>query len=97
MVHLLEARVDVKSDPFLAATLWDIRTLQLLDLKQRARIRVPNAGVLLGVADPSATLRYGQVVVQARPEAYPRAAPTEINQQGLQSVAKCCISNARRC
>eukprot|EP00976_Prorocentrum_cordatum_P001304 26118-Prorocentrum_minimum.AAC.1 len=66
-MRLLDGGLPAMTDPFLAATLWDMRTLQLVDLMKKARIKVEKGAVLFGVADPSASLKHGTVVIQLSP------------------------------
>jgi RNA-dependent RNA polymerase len=51
-------------EPFLSMLLQVIRASTLMDLRQRARIYVPNGRSMMGCLDKTRTLEYGQVFVQ---------------------------------
>jgi RNA-dependent RNA polymerase len=51
-------------EPFLSMMLQVVRASTLMDLRQRARIYVPNGRSMMGCLDETRTLKYGQVFVQ---------------------------------
>lgn len=57
----LSAGFDVSTEPFLHALLRTIMVSRMSDLRERARIQVPKAAVLMGVMDEWGLLRSGEV------------------------------------
>lgn len=51
-------------EPFLLMMLQVLRASTLMDLRQKARIYVPNGRSMMGCLDETRTLEYGQVFVQ---------------------------------
>jgi RNA-dependent RNA polymerase len=51
-------------EPFLSMMLQVLRASTLMDLRQRARIYIPNGRSMMGCLDETRTLKYGQVFVQ---------------------------------
>ncbi|KAF5177280.1 RNA-dependent RNA polymerase [Thalictrum thalictroides] len=52
------------AEPFLSMMLQTFRELKLFELRNKARIFVPNGRTLMGCLDETRTLEYGQVFVQ---------------------------------
>uniref|UniRef100_A0ACD5Y0E2 Uncharacterized protein n=1 Tax=Avena sativa TaxID=4498 RepID=A0ACD5Y0E2_AVESA len=52
-------------EPFLSMVLQTLRAFNLLELKRKSRIFIPQGRAMMGCLDETCTLRYGEVFVQA--------------------------------
>nr|AHL27584.1 RNA-dependent RNA polymerase 1 [Salvia miltiorrhiza] len=62
--EMLKCGYKPDEEPFLAMMLQTFRSSQLLDLRTKSRIFIPQARNMMGCLDETGTLEYGQVFVQ---------------------------------
>lgn len=89
MVDMLLAGFDPALEPFLTRMLHAFRAVQLMRLRRKTRIFVPQGRLLMGCLDETATLNYGQVFISVSPTP---GTPHKIFNDGLLRASVCGIN-----
>eukprot|EP00118_Oscarella_pearsei_P028510 m.2323 g.2323 ORF g.2323 m.2323 type:complete len:1118 (+) comp8576_c0_seq1:109-3462(+) len=66
VVEMMKAGFDPKSEPYVHDVLQSHRTVQLDNVRKRARIFVEKAACLMGVIDETKTLKNGEMFIQVK-------------------------------